>query len=59
MPMNQVMVEEMNHGWNVLDPRIAETYAEQPLSTPEEDEYMSYLSHYIVQGDQQSGQGEG
>ena len=34
------------------DPRITKTYAEQLLSTPEEDEYMSYLNHYVVQGDQ-------
>ena len=29
-----------------------ETYAEQPITTHEDDEYMSYLSHYVVQGDQ-------
>ena len=51
-PMNQVMVEEMAEGWMELDPRITETYAKQPLSTPEEDEYMSYLNHYVIQGDQ-------
>ena len=50
--MNQVMVEEIAQGWMEPDPRITETYTKQPLSTPEEDEYMSYLSHYVVQGDQ-------
>ena len=51
-PMNQVMVEEIAQGWMEPDPRITETYTKQPLSTPEEDEYMSYLIHYVVQGDQ-------
>ena len=51
-PMNQVMVEEMSQGWNEPDPRITETYAKKPLSMQEEDEYMIYLSHYVVHGDQ-------
>ena len=51
-PMKQVMVEDMSHGWSELDPRITETYAEQPISMQEDNEYMSYLSHYVVQGDQ-------
>ena len=46
--MNQVMVEEIAQGWMERDPRITKTYAEQLLSTLEEDEYMSYLSHYVV-----------
>ena len=50
--MNQVMVEETAQDWMEPDPRIMETYVEQPLSTVEEDECMSYLSHYIVQVDQ-------
>ena len=45
------MVEEMSQGWNELDRRIIEAYTELLLSTQEEDEYMSYLSHYVVQGD--------
>ena len=52
MPMNQVMVEGMSQGWSEPDPRITETYVEQPISMQEDDEYMSYLSHYVVQGDQ-------
>ena len=50
--MNQVMVEELSQGWMEPDPRITETYVEQPITTHEDDEYMSYLSHYVVQGDQ-------
>ena len=50
--MDQVMVEELSQGWIEPDPRITETYAEQPIATQEDDEYMSYLSHYVVQGDQ-------
>ena len=50
--MNQVMVEEMSQGWMEPDSRITETYAEQPITMQEDDEYMSYLSHYVVQGDQ-------
>ena len=42
----------MSQGWNELDLRITKTYAEQLLSTPKEGEYMSYLGHYVVQGDQ-------
>ena len=44
------MVEEMTQGWMEPDPRIMEIYTEQSLSTLEEDEYMSYLCHYVVQG---------
>ena len=51
-PMNQVMVEELSQGWMEPDPQITKTYAEQPIATQEDDEYMSYLSHYVVQGDQ-------
>ena len=42
----------MSQGWNEPDPKITETYAEKLLSTQEEDKSMSYLSHYVVQGDQ-------
>ena len=42
----------MTQGWNEPNPRITKTYIEKLLSTSEEDEYMSYLSHYVVQGDQ-------
>ena len=42
------MLEEMAQGWLEPNPRIKETYAKQLLSTPKEDEYMSYLSHYVV-----------
>ena len=52
MPMNQVMVEDMSQGWNEPDSRITKTYAEQSISMQEDGEYMSYLSHYVVQGDQ-------
>ena len=50
--MNQVMVEDMSQGWSELEPRITDTYAKQPVATTEDDEYVSYLSHYVVQGDQ-------
>ena len=50
--MNQVMVEEMSQGWSEADPRITETYAEQPITMQEDDKYMHYLSHYVVKGDQ-------
>ena len=50
--MYQVMVEELSQGWMELDPRITETYAEQSITMHEDDEYMSYLNHYVVQGDQ-------
>ena len=51
-PINQVMVEELSQGWTEPNPQITETYAEQSITTYEDDEYMSYLSHYVVQGDQ-------
>ena len=51
-PMNQVMVEEMSQDWMEPDPRIMETNIEQLISTVEENKYMSYLNHYVVQGDQ-------
>ena len=50
--MNQVMVEELSQGWMEPDPRITETYVKQPITTQEDDKYMSYLSHYVVQSDQ-------
>ena len=50
--MNQVMVEELSQSWMEPNPQITEAYAEQPLATHEDEEYMSYLSHYVVQGDQ-------
>ena len=49
--MSQVMVEEMLQDWMEPDPRIMETYAKQLISTLEKSEYMSYLNHYVVQGD--------
>ena len=51
-PMNQVMMEELSQGWMEPDPRITETYAKQPITMQEDDKYMSYLCHYVVQGDQ-------
>ena len=51
-PMNQVMVEELSQSWMEPNPQITEAYAEQPLAMQEDDEYISYLSHYVVQGDQ-------
>ena len=51
MPMKQVMVEELSQGLMEPDPRIMENYAEQPITMQEDDKYMSYLSHYVVQGD--------
>ena len=50
--MNQVTVKEMPHDWLELDPSITKTYAEQLLPIQEESVYMSYLNHYVVQGDQ-------
>ena len=50
--MNQVMVEEMSQDCMEPNLRITEIYAEKLISTQEESEYMSYLNHYIVQGDQ-------
>ena len=50
--MNQVMVEELSQGWMEPNPRMTETYVEQRITMQEDDEYMSYLSHYVIQGDQ-------
>ena len=52
MEMHTCTREEMSQGWMEPDPRITETYVEQPITTYEDDEYMRYLSHYVVQGDQ-------